>query len=237
MNNPYDRNRYGYRTQSPSWERARDEDPNEERNMWQAREERDDGARRDGGANRFERGNERRYPDSAYGLSGSASRDYAHGFGPNHGFGYPSRGPSQYSPTGLDRDRLRARGEQGYGREFGGYAGRGPKDYKRSAERIREDICERLSRDDEVDASEITVRVESGEVTLEGSVETRRQKHRAEEIAAEVLGVDDVHNSVRVRKSILSELKDKVTGDQPPTRGHAGSGTKTTAGSGDYNRH
>jgi osmotically-inducible protein OsmY len=110
----------------------------------------------------------------------------------------------------------------------GGFAGRGPKDYKRTDERIREDVCDRLSQDDEVDASDISVRVESGEVTLEGSTETRRQKHRAEEIAADVFGVSDVHNNVRVRKSMLNELKDKVTGNDEPTGGHAGSGTKTT---------
>ncbi|RYZ01709.1 MAG: BON domain-containing protein [Myxococcales bacterium] len=350
MSNPYDRNQYGNqntdRARRAGYDRVRDEDPNEDRNMWQSREEdggwgrdrhpaEDDWARNNGGANRFERGNERRYSDAAYGLgqqqgqgqgqarrgygteiygesglgernrdetwrsddssrgyerggyqqrgnegrgfySGAErsfgsqndrTRDYSHGFGPNHGFGYGSGGErnvgggdyrreagygssgygafsggsSSYSPTGLDRDRLGARGEQGYGRGLGGYAGRGPKDYKRTDERIREDVCERLSQDDDVDASEISVRVESGEVTLEGSVETRRQKHRAEELAADVLGVEDVHNSVRVRKSMLSELKDKVTGEEQPTGGHAGSGTKTTAASPpltrDHNQH
>lgn len=71
----------------------------------------------------------------------------------------------------------------------GGYAGRGPKGYTRSDERIREDVCDRLSWNDEVDATDITVRVQSGEVTLEGSVETRRMKRLAEDIAEDVPGV------------------------------------------------
>jgi hypothetical protein len=35
---------------------------------------------------------------------------------------------------------------------------------------------------------------------------------------------------VRVQQGILSELKDKVTGEESPSGGHAGSGTKTTLG-------
>ena len=83
-----------------------------------------------------------------------------------------------------------------------GFAGRGPKGYRRSDARLREDICERLSEDDEVDASEVSVRVEGGEVTLEGSTETRGQKQRAELIAAGVAGVSDVHNRLRVLPSV-----------------------------------
>jgi hypothetical protein len=153
------------------------------------------------------------------------------GFGSSGGYG---QGSSGYSPTGLDRDRLAAQRDQGFrARDFGGagFSGRGPKDYKRTDERVREDVCDRLSRDDEVDASEISVRVENGEVTLEGSVETRAQKHQAEDIAADVSGVNDVHNNVRVRKSVLNELKDKVTGQEQRTGGHAGSGTKDTLSS------
>ncbi len=246
---------------------------NNEDDSNQHRRREGDGARNPGGANRFERGNERRYRDAAYGsnevslrgdyerggyepsvynrdIYGSSpsrgydpGRDYSRGFGPNHGFGYSSReqrsgfgGGANHGPTGLDRDRLRARGEQGYGREPGGFSGRGPKDYKRSDERMREDVCDRLSQDDDVDASEISVRVLEGEVVLEGSVETRRQKHRAEEIAADVLGVSDVHNRMRVTKSLLSELKDKVIGDEQPSGGHAGSGTQATPSPGGVGR-
>jgi hypothetical protein len=166
----------------------------------------------------------------------SASR-YGSGYGSRE-YGYGSRG---YSPTGLDRDRFGSQPDQGFrGRDFGGggFAGRGPKDYKRTDERIREDVCDRLSQDDEVDASDISVRVGDGEVTLEGSTETRRQKHRAEEIAADVSGVNDVHNNVRVRKSVMNELKDKLTGQDEVTGGHAGSGTKNAASSfAEHNNH
>jgi len=116
-------------------------------------------------------------------------------------------------------------GARSYGSTGGGFAGRGPKGYSRSDERIREDVCERLSSDDDVDASEIEVKVQNGEVTLEGSVVTRTMKHQAENLADEVLGVKDVHNNLRVVKGLLTELKDKLTGTDAE-RHYANSGTK-----------
>jgi hypothetical protein len=180
----------------------------------------------DGGYGQGSSGSYRQGSSGSYGASAA--------YGGYHGLsgGY-AQGSSGYSPTGFGRDRFGSERDQGFrSRDFGGgggFAGRGPKGYKRSDERVHEDVCDRLSQDDEVDASDISVRVENGEVTLEGSTETRRQKHRAEEIAADVAGVSDVHNNVRVRKSMLTELKDKVTGDDEPIGGHAGSGTRDTA--------
>jgi hypothetical protein len=79
------------------------------------------------------------------------------------------------------------------------YRGRGPRGYTRSDERIREEVSDWLMDDRHVDASEIDVTVTGGEVTLAGTVASREMKRRAENIAAEVLGVKDVHNGLRVR--------------------------------------
>ncbi len=90
---------------------------------------------------------------------------------------------------------------QGYGREpvTGlGRRGLGPKNYTRSDERIREDVSERLSDDDQLDASDIEVQVNQGTVTLAGTVQARWEKHRAEDIADGCSGVRDVHNQIRV---------------------------------------
>ncbi|HKY39279.1 MAG TPA: BON domain-containing protein [Polyangiaceae bacterium] len=111
------------------------------------------------------------------------------------------------------------------GMRRGGYAGRGPKGYTRTDDRIREEVCERLSRDDDVDASEIEVRVQNGEVTLEGTVQTRSMKHQAEDLAEDVSGVTDVHNRLRVMKSMFNEIKDKVTGKDDDAH-YANTGTK-----------
>ena len=141
-------------------------------------------------------------------------------------------GPSAYG--GWSRERSRFDGS--YAPSFGGYvtdapggyAGRGPKGYVRSDERIREDVCDRLSWNDEVDATEISVRVENGEVTLEGSVETRHMKRLAEDIAEDVAGVLDVHNTIRVQKPILTEIKEKITGEARHEH-YANTGTKSAS--------
>ena len=80
------------------------------------------------------------------------------------------------------------------------YRGRGPKNYQRSDERIREEVCERLTMDDDVDATEIEVEVQAGIVTLNGSVNERHAKRMAEDIADSVRGVKDVQNNIRVTR-------------------------------------
>lgn len=81
--------------------------------------------------------------------------------------------------------------------------GRGPKNYRRSDERIKEDVNDRLG-DGYLDATEIEVAVLNGEVTLTGTVQTRSDKRRAEDIAESVSGVSNVENRLRVRESSLN---------------------------------
>lgn len=79
------------------------------------------------------------------------------------------------------------------------HRGRGPKGYRRSDERILEDVCDRLTEDRELDAAGIEVRVEGGEVTLSGTVESRADRRRAEDLAESVSGVTHVTNNLRAR--------------------------------------
>ncbi len=96
------------------------------------------------------------------------------------------------------------------------HKGKGPKNYTRSDDRIREDINDRLSDDPWVDASEIDVTVTNGEVTLTGTVNDRSDKRRAEDLAEAVSGVKNVENRIRVEKS------------------RYGAGTETSGGTGSY---
>lgn len=84
------------------------------------------------------------------------------------------------------------------------FFGVGPKGYKRSDERIREDVCEALYADPYVDASDVEVSVQSGEVTLRGTVGDRRIKRMAEDCAHDVSGVADVRNELRVQSQMSS---------------------------------
>lgn len=80
------------------------------------------------------------------------------------------------------------------------FKGRGPKNYRRSDERIREIVCERLTDDLFVDASDVHVEVKNGELTLSGTVDSRAAKWRAEDIAGHSAGAPQIHNQLRVRR-------------------------------------
>jgi hypothetical protein len=88
----------------------------------------------------------------------------------------------------------------------GRFTGRGPKNYQRSDERIREDVNERLADNADLDATDIEVSVSQREVTLEGKVEDRRAKRLAEDIAEAVPGVQDVHNHLKVKEGFFAQL-------------------------------
>ena len=89
----------------------------------------------------------------------------------------------------------------GSGSDRPSYRGRGPKNYQRTDDRIREDVCERLTMDHDVDASEIEVNVREAIVTLDGTVNERHAKRIAEDIAESVRGVRDVQNNLRVTRA------------------------------------
>jgi len=122
----------------------------------------------------------------------SGSQDYLDE-GEMSGYG---RAGSQY---GSASDRYgTAPGQYRYGVYGRGYRGVGPKNYTRSDARLTEDINERLTDDEDLDPSEIVVRVADGKVTLEGHVDQRWMKHRAEDIADACTGVKEVDNRIQV---------------------------------------
>lgn len=82
----------------------------------------------------------------------------------------------------------------------GQHWGKGPKGYQRSEDRIREDVCERLAYDGHVDASNIDVKVEGSEVVLTGTVRSRAEKRRAEDLVDAIMGVRNVENRIRVEQ-------------------------------------
>lgn len=129
------------------------------------------------------------------------------------------------APTWARRER------GGYWRTYepqGTYSGRGPKGYQRSDERVREEICDCMTDDPMLDASEITVVVNTGEVVLNGTVTSRLQKRRAEDVAERISGVKDVTNQLRVSR----EADGHNHTASPPVSQASGTGTpsKSTAG-------
>jgi hypothetical protein len=113
----------------------------------------------------------------------------------------------------------------------GGHSGRGPRNYQRSDDRIREDVSERLSDDPMIDASEIEVIVLNREVTLSGTVRDRNERRRAEDLAESVSGVGHVQNNLRVGQHQPGQATGTEAGDSGAATGNPGIGAaSTTAG-------
>jgi hypothetical protein len=88
--------------------------------------------------------------------------------------------------------------ERGEVRHFRGF---GPKNYKRSDRRICEDINDMLTDDRLLDATNIEVEVDDGEVILAGTVEDKAAKRRAEDLAESILGVKHLENRLKILRT------------------------------------
>jgi osmotically-inducible protein OsmY len=100
-----------------------------------------------------------------------------------------------------ERERGRHHDEErrALGRGEGKFRGRGPKNYRRSDDRLREEVCDRLSDNEWLDASEVEVNVVAAEAILTGTVDSRYAKRLAENIAESVSGVSNVQNNLRIQ--------------------------------------
>jgi osmotically-inducible protein OsmY len=158
-------------------------------------------------------GQGRDYSRRDFGMETARDRDmWTGGYGQSTGFS----GRQGYAQQGYGRQGYgqQGYGQQGYGQSIqrGRHVGRGPKGYRRSDERIREDVNEELTLHPEIDATEIDVLVEDGVVTLVGVVEERRDKRLAEDLVERVPGVTDVKNELRARKGLGEKVSELLTG-------------------------
>lgn len=82
----------------------------------------------------------------------------------------------------------------------GPYTGRGPSNYQRSDQSIKDEVCERLTRHGHIDARKINIDVNGGVVTLRGSVDDRRMKRMAEDAIDSVPGVEDINDELTIQR-------------------------------------
>ena len=160
--------------------------------------------------------------------------EYMRGYGGDHARGSDWGGDdygrergedSSYGFEGRDQQR-RSRGMGGMmGQQQGGtgtegrYRGMGPKGYARGDDRIREDVCNRLTDDAHLDASEIEVELKDGEVTLTGTVRERQDKRHAEDIVDAASGVKHVQNNLRVKPAAAGSEEDGGDKQTPAMQG------------------
>ncbi|MCG3163150.1 MAG: hypothetical protein JMDDDDMK_04533 [Acidobacteria bacterium] len=192
---------------------------------------------------------ERGYGEYGRGVSGYGREgyrgDYERGYGReyypgeysqgSYGYGREGYGQGYYSGSQEYGRGGRYGSEYGYGQSYsspywsytemwlvpGPYTGRGPSGYRRSDDRIIEDVNERLQQHGQIDASYVTVNVNNGEVTLTGTVDSRLEKRLAEDVAESCLGVKEVHNNLRVKGR--EQEQQNQYGQQTTTQGQYGS--------------
>jgi hypothetical protein len=158
---------------------------------------------------------------------GASGRDFASHY--THAYGrddYRSEEQRREERSGTHRDEGDRRrrwesynwedrvGDQPQGRrghDDGPHKGKGPRNYKRSDERIREDVSDRLADDPYVDASDIDIKVEDGNVILSGRVDHRASRRRAVELAESVRGVTNVESHLRTGQGMMENISHAVT--------------------------
>lgn len=188
-------------------------DPDFEAGRDQDRWNRDDEvAQRYGSGSR--RGGGGRYRRNWYGY-GVPRRDSFQGFDPDYdsmaNYGdqtwYGGERGGRFQGYDPDYSSTANYGEETwYGRDSsmrwrGPHVGKGPRGYRRSDDRIKEDVSEALSEHGWIDASDIDVKVRGGVVTLEGTVDSRRTKRLAEDVIDSVRGIHDVQNNLRIQSA------------------------------------
>jgi osmotically-inducible protein OsmY len=152
----------------------------------------------DRGRSNMNQGNDQRnYGNRNAGGHGNMGNDYNRGDrGNNENWWERTKDKvSDWFDNDDDDNRRNVNRNTNYG---GGHRGKGPSDYRRSEDRIREDICDRLTDDDRVDASNIRVQIENDAVVLSGTVNSRDEKRRAEDLVESISGVRHVENRLRV---------------------------------------
>jgi hypothetical protein len=161
-----------------------------------------------------------RYGQTGYGQGGYGQGSHGQ---PNYGQDYGSSGTSNYGRSNFGSGRADPGGWRepyGEGQQYGSpggfsqgqHRGKGPKNYQRSDERVKEMLCERLHDDPDIDASEVTINVQGGKITLEGTVDSRRTKNAIEDVA-EQIGSQDVQNNLRVQKQGEYGVRPTMTSD------------------------
>jgi osmotically-inducible protein OsmY len=131
-------------------------------------------------------------------------------------------------PYGSERFGSREWSSSERWRAPGPYVGKGPRGYQRSDERIREEINDRLTAHGWIDASDVECRVQNGEVTLTGHVDSREAKRTAEDIAEAIPGVREVNNQLRVRHLDQGVGRTSVLGISEPQGQSPSQGTTDT---------
>jgi hypothetical protein len=128
----------------------------------------------------------------------NSGQNYGRGYGPGYGSIYGRNNSRSYEPDyENDYSPYWSAGNRTPGR----YSGVGPRGYRRSDDRIQDDINDRLTWNGQIDATDVQVDVKDGIATLSGTVNSRQDKRLAEYVAEDVSGVTDVQNNLKINRA------------------------------------
>ena len=124
---------------------------------------------------------------------------------------------ASFAKPSLDSHLLWKSAETDGAKVQGPYAGKGPKNYRLSDERIREDVNEALTHHPGIDASDTEIAVKDSVVTLSGTIESRQMKTLAEECVENVIAVKEVKNELRIDTTFFSQTRTSETSAEEGT--------------------
>jgi len=109
--------------------------------------------------------------------------------------------------------------------------GNPPKGYKKSDQRLQEDLSEALM-DEGIDCANVDLQVTEGVVKLSGEVVERSDKFRIEQIAAAMSGIHDVENQLRMARKDARSTSDSTLSSAGSSTDTSGKRTNETSTSG-----
>ncbi|XYI04127.1 BON domain-containing protein [Sorangium sp. So ce1128] len=87
-----------------------------------------------------------------------------------------------------------------------------------------------MSEHPDLDASDVEVKVQNGEVVLSGTVRERRFKHQLESLAERISGVTDVRNEIRMYREQQQQGEAKTGAGLSSGERSTASGSTTSVG-------
>jgi osmotically-inducible protein OsmY len=191
----------------PDWDQPDWDQPRQRPSGWRQSSPRDSGWRE----------SSRRQASSQFGQSRSGRPQDDQGQYRNRFRDWPGSGQGSWQGDGSQEMAGSADRHQSI---EGPFTGRGPRGYHRSDERIREDVCDLLTRHGDIDASQMEVDVHNGVVNLRGMADSGRVRRLTEEVVEEISGVRDVRNDLRVTQR--TGYAETMPFDQQPDRDRSG---------------
>jgi hypothetical protein len=83
----------------------------------------------------------------------------------------------------------------------GPYSGRGPIGYDSAGDPTGQEVYSRLTQHGQIDASDIEIVIDNGEVLLDGTVDSEETKRLAQEAVETITGVRSVQNLLQVKEN------------------------------------